>query len=106
MRNGIIIGLVQMTELEEVRNEISEIDGEIVSLIARRTKLAEKVLESKKEMDKAINDETQNQAVIGRATNAATELNLDTGAVKQIFEILIKMNIERQHELRGEGNLP
>ena len=95
-----------MTELEEVRNEISEIDGEIVSLIARRTKLAEKVLESKKEMDKAINDETQNQAVIGRATNAATELNLDTGAVKQIFEILIKMNIERQHELRGEGNLP
>lgn len=95
-----------MTELEEVRKQIREIDGEIVSLIAKRTKFAEKVLESKKKMDMAINDEAQNQEVIGRATNAATELNLDTGAVKQIFEILIKMNIERQHELSGEGNLP
>jgi chorismate mutase len=26
--------------------------------------------------------------------------------VKQIFKLLIQMNIERQHELSGEGNLP
>jgi chorismate mutase len=33
-------------------------------------------------------------------------LNLDVSAVKEIYNILIRMNIERQQELRGEGNLP
>jgi chorismate mutase len=38
--------------------------------------------------------------------NAATERGLDGESVKRVFEILIQMNIERQHELSGEGNLP
>jgi len=44
--------------------------------------------------------------VLERVANAATELGLDGEEVKEIFEILIRMNIERQHELSGEGNLP
>ncbi|MGM0771580.1 MAG: chorismate mutase, partial [Halobacteriota archaeon] len=48
----------------------------------------------------------QNQVVLDRAANIATEKNLDSGAVKKIYEILIRMSIERQHELSGEGNLP
>jgi len=44
--------------------------------------------------------------VLDRAANSATERGLDGESVKRIFEILIKMNIERQHEMSGEGNLP
>lgn len=95
-----------MTKLEEVREEIRNIDNQIIELIAKRVTLAEKVLESKKEMDMAINDEAQNHEVINRAMNTATEHNLDTGAIKKIFTIFIQMNIDRQHELSGEGNLP
>ena len=51
-------------------------------------------------------DEKQNQAVMERVANIATECGLDSGEVKNIFRILIKMSIERQHELSGEGNLP
>jgi chorismate mutase len=36
----------------------------------------------------------------------ATERNIDAGSVKEIFEILIAMNLEIQHGLSGEGNLP
>lgn len=95
-----------MSELEAVRKEIEEIDREILSLIDRRVNLAEKVLESKRINGILINDHKQNEVVISRALNAATEMNLDVGSIKAIFEILIKMNIERQNELSGKGRLP
>ncbi len=95
-----------MNKLEDIRKELQQIDIEIISLIEKRVKLAEKVLEAKKHIDKSINDEDQNQVVLSRAINEATERNLDTGAIKEIYKILIQMNIDRQHELSGEGNLP
>ncbi|KKG09179.1 chorismate mutase [Methanosarcina sp. 1.H.T.1A.1] len=95
-----------MSELEAVRKEIEEIDREILSLIDRRVNLAEKVLESKRINGTSINDRKQNEVVINRALNIATELNLDLGSVKEIYEILIRMSIERQNELSGKGSLP
>ncbi|NPE27278.1 chorismate mutase [Methanococcoides sp. SA1] len=95
-----------MTAIEEVRNKIEQIDYEIIKLIEERIDCATDVLDVKKKEHMSINDGTQNHVVLDRATNAATERNLDSGAVKEIFEILIRMSIERQHELSGEGNLP
>ncbi|CAD7768543.1 Chorismate mutase type II [Candidatus Methanoperedenaceae archaeon GB50] len=92
--------------LQEVRDEIDQIDREIIALILKRTRLAEKVLMEKRSEDQPVNDEAQNQIVLKRAAEYATELNLDAGEVKNIFKILIKMNIEKQKELMGEGNLP
>jgi len=95
-----------LSELESVRKEIEEIDREILALIDRRVNLAERVLESKRINGTLINDQKQNEVVVNRALNAATELNLDLGSIKAIFEILIRMSIERQNELSGKGNLP
>lgn len=95
-----------MSELEDVRREIEEIDREILALIDRRVNMAERVLESKRINGTSINDQKQNEVVINRALNAATELNLDLGSIKAIFEILIRMSIERQNELSGKGSLP
>jgi chorismate mutase len=97
---------VHLSELKSVRKEIEEIDREILALIDRRVNLAERVLESKRINGTSINDQKQNQVVINRALNAATELNLDLGSIKAIFEILIRMSIERQNELSGKGSLP
>jgi len=93
-------------ELADIREKIEQIDKDIVTLIAERTNLAEDVLELKRAEEKSIEDEKQEQIVLNRAIDYATELNLDTGSIKQIFLILIEMNIERQRELSGEGNLP
>ena len=93
-------------ELSDVRKKIEELDGGIVKLIAERTDLAGTVLELKKVDGTGILDTEQNHVVLNRAIDLATELNLDTGSIRDIFEILIRMNIERQHELSGEGNLP
>jgi chorismate mutase len=95
-----------MKKLAIVRKEIEAIDRDIIILIATRTNLARDVLEAKKHEDKPINDEGRNHEVLERVSNIATECGLDGGEVKNIFKILIKMSIDRQHELSGEGNLP
>jgi chorismate mutase len=95
-----------MSTIKEVRDELEQIDSEIMQLIHKRIGMATKVLEAKKLEKININDPAQNTVVLDRAADAAIELNLDVSAVKEIFSILIRMNIERQQELRGEGNLP
>ena len=92
--------------LREVRAKIEKIDVQILNLIEQRTALAKDVLDAKKAAGMQINDVEQNKMVLERAANSATERGLDGEAVKRVFEILIKMNIERQHEMSGEGNLP
>ncbi|MCX9011545.1 MAG: chorismate mutase [Candidatus Methanoperedens sp.] len=92
--------------LKEVRAKIEKIDAQMLNLIEQRTALAKDVLEAKKAEGKPINDVDQNIVVLNRVANSATERGLDGESVKRIFEILIQMNIERQHELSGEGNLP
>ncbi len=92
--------------LKEIRAQIERIDGQILDLIDIRTKLARDILDAKKTEGKPINDVERNRAVLERVSNIATEKGLDGEEVKKIFEILIKMNIDRQHEMRGEGNLP
>jgi chorismate mutase len=92
--------------LKEIRVKIEKIDAHIIDLIEQRTGLAKDVLEAKKAEGKSINDVEQNKVVLERVSNLATERGLAGEEVKRIFDILIKMNIERQHELSGEGNLP
>lgn len=92
--------------LKEIRAKIEKLDTHILNLIEQRTALAKDVLEAKKAAGMPINDVEQNKVVLDRVANAATERGLDGEEVKRIFEMLIKMNIERQHELSGEGNLP
>jgi chorismate mutase len=92
--------------LKEIRTKIEKIDAQILKLIDQRTALAKDVLDAKKAEKKPINDAYQNKVVLERVANMATERGLDGEEVKRIFEILIQMNIERQHEMSGEGNLP
>lgn len=92
--------------LKDIRARIENIDAQMLDLIVQRTAMAKDVLEAKKIEGKPINDTEQNKVVLERVANAATERGLDGDEVKEIFKILIRMNIERQHELSGEGNLP
>ncbi len=92
--------------LRELRAKIEKIDVQMLDLIEQRTALAKDVLDAKKAVGKPINDDEQNKVVLDRVANIATEKGLDGESVKRIFEILIRMNIERQHEMSGEGNLP
>ncbi|MDD4653049.1 MAG: chorismate mutase [Methanothrix sp.] len=89
--------------LQEHRSEIERIDEEIIRLINRRIGISKKIFESKRAEGKPISDPERERKVLSKAMDLATELNLDTGAVKSIFETLIAMSISKQQELQGKN---
>lgn len=85
--------------LEELREEIREIDHDIVDLIARRTYVADTVARVKEERGLATTDEEQEEAVMERAGMFAERFDVDTNMVKAIFRLLIELNkIEQRSE--------
>ena len=89
--------------LQEHRSEIERIDEEIIRLINRRIGISKKIFESKRAEGEPIIDPEREKKVLSKAMDLATELNLDTGAVKSIFETLIAMSISKQQELQGKN---
>jgi chorismate mutase len=89
--------------LQEHRSEIEEIDEQIIRLIYRRIGISKKIFEAKRAEGKPISDPEREKRVLSQAMDLATELNLDTGAVKSIFETLILMSVNKQHELQGRN---
>lgn len=88
--------------LSEHRKEIEAIDEKIIRLIDQRNRMAKSVFEAKKIEGLEINDPQQERLVLGRAMDLATELSLDAGAIKEIFDILIRMSRNKQQEYLGK----
>ena len=92
--------------LEHVRAEISKVDAGIIRLIAKRQELANQVAEIKIRDGIAIHDRKRSTEVLENVFYQAVENRIDPVSVQKIFEILIVMSEERQHERSGDGNLP
>jgi chorismate mutase len=92
--------------LEQVRTEISRVDAGILRLIAERQELADQVAQIKIKRGISIHDEKRSAEVLSSVFDQAVEMKIDPVAVRKIFEILIAMSEERQHERTDEGNLP
>ncbi|MDD1754624.1 MAG: chorismate mutase [Methanothrix sp.] len=89
--------------LAEHRKEIEEIDEKIIKLIDQRIEVSKKIFEAKRAENRPISDPEREKQVLGKATDLATELNLDAGAVRDIFEILIRMSVQKQHDMHGRN---
>ncbi|MFC6754495.1 chorismate mutase [Halorubrum tibetense] len=86
--------------LDELRQEIEDIDREIVELIARRTYVADTVAAVKAERDLPTTDEGQEERVMERAGANAERFDVDANLVKAIFRLLIELNKVEQRESR------
>ena len=86
--------------LDELREEIEEIDRELVELIARRTYVAGTVAQVKDERDLPTTDESQEARVMERAGENAEKFDVDANLVKAIFRLLIELNKVEQRESR------
>lgn len=78
--------------LEELRDEISSIDREIVELIARRTYVADTIARVKESRGLPTTDEEQETRVMERAGENAERFDVDANLVKAIFRLLIELN--------------
>lgn len=86
--------------LNELREEIKDIDRELVELIARRTYVADTIAEVKAEQGLPTTDESQEQRVMDRAGENAERFEVDSNLVKAIFRLLIELNKVEQREKR------
>ncbi|MFB6299446.1 MAG: chorismate mutase [Halobacteriales archaeon] len=86
--------------LAELREEIQTIDQEIVELIAQRTYVAEAIAEVKAEQGLPTTDEEQEQRVMDRAGENASQFDVDANLVKAIFRLLIELNKVEQRDKR------
>jgi len=86
--------------LDELREEIEDIDREIVELIARRTYVADSVARVKAENDLPTTDEGQEERVMERAGRNAEQFDVDSNLVKAVFRLLIELNKVEQRESR------
>ncbi|MCQ4332410.1 chorismate mutase [Natronomonas sp. F2-12] len=87
-------------DLEELREEIRDIDREIVEQIAQRTYVADSIAAVKRERGLPTTDESQEQAVMERAGENAEQFDVDANLVKAIFRLLIELNKVEQRESR------
>jgi len=82
--------------IEEVRAEITQIDEEIILLIARRQSLAGKIAAIKQERGIPVHDNQRKIDVLDYVMKLAKAHHIDPVPIKGIFETLIGMNEKAQ----------
>ncbi|WP_255171773.1 chorismate mutase [Natrononativus amylolyticus] len=87
-------------DLDELRDEIQEIDSDLVELIARRTYVADTIAQVKEAEGLPTTDEQQEERVMERAGANADRFDVDANLVKAIFRLLIELNKVHQRENR------
>lgn len=92
--------------LDEYRRTLAALDEQIIDLIAKRQEIAAEIGRIKHRETLPVHDDEQHAQVMGRVFDSAVEHKIDPVSVSQVFEILVAMSEERQHECAGEGNLP
>ncbi len=89
--------------IEEVRAQITQIDEEIIHLIAQRQNLAKKVASVKQENGIPVHDNQRKIDVLEYVMKLAKAHKIDPVPVKSIFETLISMNEKEQRATMGKS---
>ena len=85
-------------ELEELRNNINNVDADILKLLAERRKLSEDVVSTKEKFDQPIRDTDRETELLLRAINAGKEFGLDAHYVSKIFYDIIDDSVRVQQK--------
>ncbi len=83
-------------DLDELREEIEEIDRDIVESIARRIYVVESIAEVKKERGMEIHDPDREKVVLERVAERAESLDVDPDDVCEVFELLMEISKKEQ----------
>ncbi len=86
--------------LKELREEIEEVDTEIIRIIHKRMEVAARIAGEKEKAGIPVRDPSRRNEVLDRADRLARDLGLDPAAVREIFSILIRMSEHLQDQRR------
>src|SRR5271170_824618 len=86
--------------LDELRTELTEIDGQLLELVARRKSLSEQVAAVKRATGRATRDFGREREVILRGRTAAARLGVSPDLVESLLRELIQSSLAKQEQLR------
>ena len=93
-----------MTDLEELRKRIDEIDEEIVSLLEKRMEISEKVAEYKIANGKNVLDKEREKAKLDKV-RSLTHNEFNAGAVTELFDKILAMSRKKQYAIMAEKGI-
>ncbi|HWG70921.1 MAG TPA: prephenate dehydrogenase/arogenate dehydrogenase family protein [Steroidobacteraceae bacterium] len=86
--------------LDELRAALSDLDGQLVELVARRQALSEQVAEVKRATGRPTRDFGREREVILRARNTATRLGVSPNLAESLLRRLIESSLTTQEHAR------
>lgn len=97
-----------MMNLDDLRTSLSDVDRQLVELIARRQQIVSEIGKHKRSSGKATRDYKREKDVLEMARAQAKELNLDPGLADGIMSALIQSSLASQEKDRvvaeGKGD--
>src|SRR6201996_4253601 len=101
--NGSRAGMnkgIRVMNLDELRVELTELDGKLLELVARRQALSQKVAEVKRASGKATRDFAREREVILRGRTAAERLQISPDLAESLLRQLIQSSLTTQERSR------
>ena len=102
-------GLLQFEEaayvppqLQEARDVIDTIDEKILRLLAQRAALSLRASKAKEEVGRAVRDPKRERELLHRRSEIAGNLDLDSEAVSEIFDAILRFSRRHQVKARSE----
>lgn len=86
--------------LDELRAALTDLDGQLVELVARRQALSEQVAEVKRATGRPTRDFGREREVILRARNAASKLGVSPNLAESLLRRLIESSLTTQEHAR------
>ncbi|CAG9000544.1 MAG: 2-dehydro-3-deoxyphosphooctonate aldolase [Candidatus Celerinatantimonas neptuna] len=95
-----------MTDLTTIRTSITEVDEQLLTLLAQRKKLAGQVAQYKLIHQKPIRDIKREKQLLTKLVDKAKTLELSPKFVTQVFAIIIENSVREQQRLLQEHQQP
>ncbi len=86
--------------LDELRISLTELDGQLVELVARRQGLSEQVAAAKRSLGRATRDFAREREVIVRGRDTACRLGVSPDLVESLLRQLIQSSLTTQEQAR------
>ncbi len=84
--------------ITDIRETITQIDNELLSLLAKRRQCSEAVAKQKQHINKPLRDHLRERELIERLVKKANQLNLNPHYVTRIFNTIIEDSVQFQQD--------
>ena len=88
--------------LDELRTALTDLDGQLLELVARRQALSEQVAAVKRATGRATRDFGREREVILRGRNAAERLKISPDLAESLLRQLIQSSLATQEQARKQ----